>query len=178
MPGKGGLSRPGIRALTTIDLAAREAATPRRRSAVTRKLLGLLFSVILTFFGLTIVTFMIGRVIPIDPVVAIIGDRATPQVYERVRLELGLDKPLVEQYVTYLKKTLEGDFGRSVISARPVLEDLVRVFPATLELATTATLFGVLIGVPLGVFAAAQQGRILDHVVRVVGLAGYSVPVF
>jgi len=82
------------------------------------------------------------------------------------------------QYEIYLGKVLHGDLGTSVISARPVLEDLARVFPATLELATTATLLGVILGVPLGVFAAASQGRWIDHLVRVIGLVGYSVPVF
>ncbi len=155
-----------------------QPAAGRRNSALPRKLAGLAVSVVLTFFGLTIVTFMIGRVIPIDPVVAIIGDRAPPEAYERMRHELALDRPLIEQYGLYLGKLLHGDFGNSVLSARPVLDDLVRVFPATLELATTATLLGVLFGVPLGVFAAARQGRWLDHFVRIVGLIGYSVPVF
>ncbi|HEX3498514.1 MAG TPA: ABC transporter permease [Stellaceae bacterium] len=153
--------------------------TPQRRgSPLPRKLANLAVSVVLTFIGLTIVTFMIGRVIPIDPVVAIVGDRAPPQVYDKVRRELGLDLPLYEQYGIYVSKVMHGDFGNSVISSRPVLEDLLRVFPATLELATTATLIGVLFGVPLGVFAATNQGRWLDHVVRIVGLVGYSVPVF
>jgi len=138
----------------------------------------LVFSVALTFLGLTCVTFLIGRVIPIDPVVAIVGNRATAEVYERTRLELGLDRPLYEQYWIYLTSTLQGDFGRSVLTSRPVLEDIVRFFPATLELATVATLIGVLLGVPMGVLAAVKRGRWPDHLIRVFGLVGYSVPVF
>ena len=163
--------------MTVLDAVAEKPALGRD-GRIWRRLGGLAGSVVLTFFGLTIVTFMIGRVIPIDPVVAIIGDRAPPQVYERIRHELALDRPLAVQYEIYLGKVLHGDLGTSVISARPVLEDLARVFPATLELATTATLLGVILGVPLGVFAAASQGRWIDHLVRVIGLVGYSVPVF
>ena len=164
--------------MTTADTLLPQAAPLRRGSALPRKLASLAVSVVLTFLGLTVVTFMIGRVIPIDPVVVIVGDRAPAQVYERVRRELGLDLPLYEQYGIYFGKVMHGDFGNSVLSSRPVLEDLLRVFPATLELATTATLIGVLLGVPFGVFAAARQGRWLDHIVRIVGLVGYSVPVF
>ena len=164
--------------MTTADTLLPQATPLRRGSALPRKLASLAVSVVLTFIGLTIVTFMIGRVIPIDPVVAIVGDRASPQVYDRVRRELGLDLPLYEQYGIYISKVMRGDFGNSVISSRPVLEDLLRVFPATLELATTATLIGVLFGIPLGIFAASHQGRWLDHLVRIVGLVGYSVPVF
>ena len=132
----------------------------------------------ITFLGLLLVTFIIGRVVPIDPVLAAVGDRAPPDVYERVRIELGLHLPLWQQFLHYVGGVLQGDFGTSVLTARPVLEDIIRVFPATLELATIATLIGVLFGVPLGVLAATRQGRFVDHLVRVVGLIGYSVPIF
>ena len=134
--------------------------------------------VALTFFGLLLVTFLIGRVMPIDPVLAAAGDRATAEVYQRTRVELGLDLPLYQQFYLYVDKVLHGDFGRSVLTSNPVLADIVHFFPATLELATLATLFGVALGVPLGVAAAANQGRWQDQVIRVVGLLGYSVPVF
>ncbi|HEY7766267.1 MAG TPA: ABC transporter permease [Aestuariivirgaceae bacterium] len=138
----------------------------------------LLTTLALTFLGLTIVTFCIGRVIPIDPVLAVVGDRASPDVYERVRLELGVDLPLYQQYWNYLVKLLHGDLGTAVLTARPVLEDLMRVFPATLELATVAIIIGVCFGVPMGVMAATSQGRWPDHLIRLVGLIGYSMPVF
>src|SRR4029077_2284499 len=99
----------------TIGEIVDRSPAARRGSALPRKLASLAISVVLTFFGLTIVTFMIGRVIPIDPVVAIIGDRAPAAVYDRVRHELYLDRPLLEQYRIYLDKVLHGDFGNSVI---------------------------------------------------------------
>jgi peptide/nickel transport system permease protein len=117
-------------------------------------------------------------VVPIDPVLAAVGDRAPPDVYERMRIELGLHLPLWQQFLHYVGDVLRGDFGRSVLTSNPVLSDIARVFPATLELATVATLLGVLLGVPMGVAAAVRQGKWLDHLVRVVGLIGYSVPVF
>ncbi|MDX1540270.1 MAG: ABC transporter permease [Geminicoccaceae bacterium] len=131
-----------------------------------------------TFLGLLLVTFLIGRVVPIDPVLAAVGDRAPPDVYQRVRVELGLHLPLWQQFLIYVGDVLQGDFGRSVLTARPVLEDILRVFPATLELATVANMIGVAFGIPLGVLAATHQGRFLDHLVRLVGLIGYSVPIF
>lgn len=138
----------------------------------------LLLTLAVTFLGLLLVTFLIGRVVPIDPVLAVVGDRAPPDVYERVRLELGLDLPLWQQFLRYIGDVLEGDLGTSVLTSRPVLEDIARVFPATLELATVATVLGVVFGVPMGVAAAVWQGRWPDHIVRVLGLVGYSVPVF
>jgi peptide/nickel transport system permease protein len=135
-------------------------------------------SLILTFLGLTAVTFMISRLTKIDPVLAVVGDKASREVYDKTYIALGLDQPLVVQYWYYLKRLLSGDFGVSVLTSQPVLSDLLRVFPATFELATIATIIGVLVGVPAGVLAGARKGRWPDHLVRVVGLFGYSVPVF
>ncbi len=132
----------------------------------------------LTILGLLLITFVIGRVVPIDPVLKIVGDRALPEVYERVRQELGLHLPIWQQVLLYLQKVLSGDFGRSALTGQPVLTDIARFFPATVELATAATLLGVVLGVPMGVLAAVRQGRLPDHLVRVLGLVGYSVPVF
>ena len=143
-----------------------------------RAFVRLLGSVSLTFLGLTCVTFVIGRVIPIDPVLVIVGDKASNETYERVRLQLGLDKPLLVQYWTYLKKVVQGDFGNSVMTAHPVLSDLLHVFPATIELATLALVIGVVGGIPLGVYAAVNRGRWPDQVIRFFSLIGYSMPVF
>jgi peptide/nickel transport system permease protein len=132
----------------------------------------------LTYLGLLAVTFFIGRVIPVDPVLAIVGDRAPEHVVERVREELGLNKPLYEQFAIYIQKVAHGDFGTSVLTANPVLQDIARTFPATLELATLGILIGVTVGVPLGVWAAVRRGGLVDQVVRVMGLIGYSVPIF
>lgn len=131
-----------------------------------------------TLLGLVAVTFFIGRVVPIDPVIAVVGDRAPAHVYERVRQELGLDRPLIEQFVIYVKKAATGDFGNSVLTTNPVMTDIVNVFPATLELATLGTLIGVIVGIPLGVLAAVKRGSLIDQFVRVLGLVGYSVPIF
>jgi peptide/nickel transport system permease protein len=131
-----------------------------------------------TMLGLIAVTFFIGRVVPIDPVIAIVGDRASPQVYDRVRQELGLDLPLIQQFWIYTKKALTGDFGNSVLTTHPVMTDIASVFPATLELATLGTIIGILVGVPLGVLAAVKRGSLVDQLVRLLGLVGYSVPIF
>jgi peptide/nickel transport system permease protein len=140
--------------------------------------LGFTVTVLTTFLGLMAVTFFIGRVIPIDPALAIVGDRAPAHVIERVREQLGLNLPLWQQFFIYLKQALSGDFGTSVLTTNPVMEDIKRVFPATIELATLGTLFGAIFGIPLGVLAAVKRGSIIDQIVRVIGLVGYSVPIF
>lgn len=147
-------------------------------TATIYKFLSLLFSLAITFTGLTAVTFFIGRVVPIDPVIAIVGDRASQATYDKVYLELGLDKPLYQQYGAFMSDILRGDLGTSVLTSQPVLSDLLRYFPATLELATLATLIGVFLGVPLGVTAAVNKGKWQDHIIRFFGLIGYSVPIF
>ncbi len=132
----------------------------------------------LTYLGLLAVTFFIGRVIPVDPVLAIVGDRAPEHVIKRVREELGLNKPLVEQFVIYVKKAAQGDFGTSVLTSNPVWQDIRKTFPATMELATCGILIGAGLGVPLGVWAAVRRGGFVDQAVRIMGLVGYSVPIF
>jgi peptide/nickel transport system permease protein len=141
-------------------------------------LAGFLVTLAVTFLGLLAITFFIGRIVPIDPVLAVVGDRAPVAVYERVRQEMGLDQPLITQFVSYVGDVATGNFGTSVSTGKPVIEDLARVFPATLEMATLGIILGVLIGVPLGVFAAARRGSWLDQGIRVIGLLGYSVPAF
>ncbi|SMH56902.1 ABC transporter permease [Azospirillum agricola] len=143
-----------------------------------KRCLGLIASVAFTLFGLLLVTFLIGRVVPIDPVLAAIGDRAGADAYARMRAELGLDLPLWQQFLRYLGAVLQGDLGDSVLTSRPVLEDVLRVFPATLELATVAVLIGAALGVPAGVLAATHRGRWPDHAIRLLGLVGHSLPIF
>ncbi|WP_246041571.1 ABC transporter permease [Peteryoungia ipomoeae] len=137
-----------------------------------------LLTVVTTYLGLLAVTFFIGRVVPIDPALAIVGDRAPAHVVERVREELGLNLPLWQQFVIYVRQALSGDFGVSVLTTNPVMKDIARVFPATIELATVGTIIGAVFGVPLGVLAAVKRGSIADQLVRVIGLVGYSVPIF
>ena len=158
MPGG---AREGARLLRALDVVGRFAVV-----------------ILLTYLGLLAVTFFIGRVIPIDPVLAIVGDRAPEHVIARVREELGLNKPLWEQFFIYVTKVLQGDFGTSVLTSNPVMQDIRRAFPATLELATLGTIIGAGLGVPLGVGAAVRRGGLADQSVRVVGLIGYSAPIF
>lgn len=132
----------------------------------------------LTFLGLLAVTFFIGRVVPIDPVLAVVGDRASDAQYEAMRVAMGLDRPLPVQFLDYVANVLSGDLGRSVSTNREVAADLARVFPATLEMATLGILIGVLLGVPMGVLAAAHRGSWLDQGIRVFALLGYAVPAF
>ena len=166
-----------------IDTSFPGAARKRRGTAVrTRKVAmrlgGILLSLAVTLLGLIAITFFIGRVVPIDPALAVVGDRAPKAVYEAARVQLGLDKPLIIQFVDYVKAIATGDLGQSVSTGRPVLQDLQEVFPATLEMATLGILIGILLGVPMGVHAAARQGSITDQIIRVVGLAGYAIPAF
>lgn len=147
---------------------------PKRLKTLTGVLLGLA----LTLFGLLVVTFLIGRIMPIDPVLAIVGKRASNDVYEAARISLGFDQPLYVQFWVYIKQVASGDLGQSLLTSNPVTEDILRVFPATLELASVATLIGITIGVPIGVYAAAYRGGFFDQCVRVFGLFGYSMPIF
>lgn len=143
-----------------------------------RSVAGVLLALVATFLGLLLVTFVISRVVPIDPVLSIVGERATQAQIENARTALGLDRPMWEQFGIYVWNAMQGDLGQSLLTRRPVAEDVARVFPATLELATIATLFGVLAGIPAGVLAATRPGTWVDQLVRLIGLAGYSMPVF
>ena len=135
-------------------------------------------SVAVTMLGLLFITFIIGRVMPIDPVLAIVGERASQSTYDAVYEQLGLDKPIIVQFFYYLFDVIRGDFGISLLNARPVSEDIARVFPATMELATLGVFIGIILGVPLGVIAAVNRGSWIDQVVRVIALVGYSMPIF
>jgi peptide/nickel transport system permease protein len=135
-------------------------------------------SIAVTMLGLLFVTFLIGRVMPIDPVIAVLGERATKETYDATYVAMGLDKPFVVQFFYYIWDVVQGDFGMSRLTARPVEVDIIRVFPATLELATLGTIIGVVIGIPLGVLAAVKRGSWIDQIARVVALVGYSMPIF
>ncbi len=135
-------------------------------------------SIATTLLGLLVVTFVISRLLPADPVLAVVGDHASESTIEAARIRLGLDKPILVQFWIYLTDVLRGDLGNSIRTNLPISQELARVFPATLELATLGTIIGVLIGIPLGVLAAIRKDTLIDHVVRFVGLIGYSVPIF
>jgi peptide/nickel transport system permease protein len=155
-----------------------EARDPSRHLSRLGRIAATLGQVAVTMLGLLFVTFIIGRVMPIDPVISVVGERATEAQYREVYEAMGLDKPLIVQFAIYIGDVVRGDFGQSLLNARPVSQDIRRVFPATLELATLGTLLGVLIGVPLGVIAAVRRGSWVDQVARVVALIGYSMPIF
>jgi peptide/nickel transport system permease protein len=157
-----------------MNLATHAGTTARGAGRLLESLLGLAA----TFFGLLLITFLIGRVIPIDPVLSVVGERATQAQYEAARHALGLDRPLIEQFFLYVGSVLHGDFGTSLLTANRVIDDIKRTLPATLELATIATMIGVIFGVPAGVAAAVNKGRWPDQVIRFTGLLGYSMPVF
>ena len=158
-----------------------ETPAPRSPSKLwrrTKTVLSVVLALAATFLGLLFVTFIIGRVVPIDPVLAVVGERASQAQIEAARTALGLDRPMWEQFYIYVVNVFQGNLGTSLLTRRPVLEDIKNVFPATLELATIATIFGVLTGIPAGVLAATRPGTWIDQIVRIIGLAGYSTPVF
>jgi peptide/nickel transport system permease protein len=135
-------------------------------------------TIVVTLIGLLVLTFAIGRLMPVDPVRAIVGEEADPATYQQVYEELGMDQPVYVQFARYLGDTLRGDFGTSLRTGQPVAEDIMSVMPATIELATFAILLGAGLGIPLGVWAAVRKNRPTDHIVRVVTLLGHSMPIF
>ena len=138
----------------------------------------LLATVAVTFLGLLLVTFLISHVVSVDPVLAVVGDRASKTTYDKMFIQMGLDRPLWDQFWIYLQKVLSGDLGKSFLTKKPIIDDLARAFPATLELATVSILIGTLAGVPLGVLSAVKANTLTDQIVRVLGLVGYSAPIF
>jgi peptide/nickel transport system permease protein len=128
--------------------------------------------------GLLVVTFIISRLLPVDPVLAIVGDHASESTIAAARTKLGLDHPIPVQFLLYIWNVLQGDLGVSLRTSQPILDDLAHVFPATLELATWGILIGTVIGIPLGVWAAVRKDTVIDHVIRFIGLVGYSMPIF
>jgi peptide/nickel transport system permease protein len=134
--------------------------------------------IIPTLFGVSLLTFALSRVVPGDPARLAAGAQATPEMYAQIRQEFGLDQPVPLQYWTYLTGLVHGDWGRSILSRRPVLDDLSTYWPATLELVLFAMIFAVVIGVPLGILAAVRADRPADQVSRIVALLGVSLPAF
>ena len=132
----------------------------------------------ITLLGLLVVTFALGRVLPTDPVLRIVGDRASQEQYEKVRRELRLDQPLAHQFAAFVKDMARGDFGQSLVTGQPIGKDIRRYFPATFELATVAIIWGTLLGIPLGLLCAQYANRWPDHWGRILSLGGHSVPIF
>jgi peptide/nickel transport system permease protein len=128
--------------------------------------------------GLSILLFAWVRALPGDPARALLGQRATPEGIARVNELYGFNEPVLQQYLIYVKALLNGDFGRSIKTGQPVLESFFEKFPATVELGFTALLLAVVVGVPLGYYAARHQGRFLDTTIVSGSLLGVVTPVF
>jgi dipeptide transport system permease protein len=132
-----------------------------------------------TFFGITIVAFGFVRVLPGDPILALAGERGVkPERYQELLVQFGFDKPIWEQYFNYLFDLFQGDFGTSIATKRPVLDEFLALFPATVELALCAIIFATLLGIPAGIISAVKRGSWFDQATMGVALAGYSMPIF
>jgi len=139
------------------------------------KRLGFLVFVV---FGVTLISFILSHVIPGDPASMMAGQRASKETVQSIREQLGLDQPLWIQYADYIRQLATGDFGISIRTHQPVLDDLLTYFPATLELAVAAFAIAILIGIPLGVISALKKNTFWDHFSRIFSISGVSIPVF
>jgi peptide/nickel transport system permease protein len=131
-----------------------------------------------TLFGLLVVTFVISRVIPADPIALVAGETATPAQVEALRRQLGYDRPLPVQFVGYVGQLVRGDLGRSLYTTRPIADDLAARLPATIELTLVAMLASVVVGIPLGVCSAVWRNSFLDHALRVITVSGLAIASF
>jgi peptide/nickel transport system permease protein len=128
--------------------------------------------------GLSILVFLWIRALPGSPAIALLGERATPETIAQIERQYGLDRPVHVQYWKYVQNVARADFGDSIVSRRPVVEELKQKFPATIELALAAMIFSVAVGIPLGFLAAKKYGSLLDHASLVASLIGISIPIF
>jgi dipeptide transport system permease protein len=132
-----------------------------------------------TFFALMFITFVMIRLVPGDPIEVRLGERGiTPERLAQLRTEMGLDQPIWKQFLDYVSALLQGDFGTSIVSKAPILQEFLTLFPATLELTLFAMLFAILLGVPAGVIAASRRGGVYDQSLMGLALTGYSMPIF
>ena len=137
-----------------------------------------LIQFVFVLLGTSLILFVVSNVIPADPVRAAAGPKATTEQLEAIRVKLGFDKPLHEQYIIYITNVLHGDFGRSVVTLRPVISDIRDRLPATLELSLFSMLLTITFGIILGIYSARNRNRISDHMIRVLSLGGISMPSF
>ena len=133
---------------------------------------------VLVLVGVSIITFVLSQLVPIDPAVAALGQNAREDQIRAFRTQYGLDQPPVQQYVTYVSRLLQGDLGLSIRTRRPVAADLHDFLPATIELSLAAMLVTLLFGIALGIAAAVNQNRWIDVLARVFALVGGSLPIF
>lgn len=133
---------------------------------------------LLALAGVSLVTFLLAWVVPSNPAIRWVGPKATPEQVARARVELGLDAPVHVRYLKYMRNFLRGEWGTSIRSHQPVLRDIATYLPATVELLLCGMFIAVLLGIPLGVISAAKANSAIDHVIRVLSLAGVAVPTF
>jgi dipeptide transport system permease protein len=135
--------------------------------------------VIPAFIGVTLLTFALIHLIPGDPVMLMAGERGIdPQRHAILKAQLGLDQPLHVQYAKYVMGILHGDLGKSIVTKKPVFDEFITLFPATVELSLFAMFFAIAVGLPAGVIAGVKRGSVFDHTVMGVSLTGYSMPIF
>jgi len=135
--------------------------------------------VVPTFLGIILLTFVLIRLVPGDPVEVRVGERGiSPERHAELLHQMGLDRPLYVQFFDYVGGVLQGDLGVSVVTQRPVMDEFLTLFPATVELAVFAMIFAVMIGLPVGIIAAVKRGSVFDHTVMGASLTGYSMPIF
>ena len=132
-----------------------------------------------TFIGVTIAAFAFIRLLPGDPILLLAGERGvTPERRAELEKLMGFDRPLWEQYFSFLGDLMQGDLGVSIVTKAPVIEEFLARFPATIELSVIAIILAIVIGLPAGVLAAVKRGSVFDHTVMGVSLTGYSMPIF
>jgi len=138
-----------------------------------------IFDLIPTMLGMSFICFILIRLIPGDPVLLLIGERgADPAVYLEMQKNLGLDKPILAQYFSFLKNAVQFDLGTSIVSKNSVWNEFIERFPATVELGVVALFFSTIIGIPLGIFAALKRNSFFDYFLMSFSLVGYSMPIF
>ena len=132
----------------------------------------------LVFAGVLVLTFLISHTVPGDPALLRAGPRASAETIAKIRHDMGLDRPLPVQLWVYVRDLLRGDLGTSILTQRPVVQDIIDHFPATFELTTASLLVVIVVGIPLGVLSAVQKDRLPDHISRVIAISGVSLPNF
>jgi len=135
-------------------------------------------TVIPVLLGVSVLVFGFVRLIPGDPALVMLGERATDESVARVRAQLGLDEPIYKQYLIFLGNALHGDLGTSILRGEPVAEQLAHRFPATVELAVSAIIIALVIGIPAGILSAVRRGSVFDMGSMLVALTGVSMPIF
>ena len=137
-----------------------------------------LASAMVTLFAVMTLVFVLVRIVPGDPAQVVLGDQASQEAIEAMRVRLGLDRSIWEQYVDFISGALVGDWGTSMVTGQPVVGEVLKVLPWTIELTVVSLIIGAIVGIPLGVWAAVRRNRFIDYLLRIVSLLGLSFPAF